>query len=38
MPSHLKYTHTKNNIIYLQPFNETYITNIVVPFDPNLYE
>ena len=26
MPSHLKYTKTKNDTIYLQPFNDTYIT------------
>ena len=26
MTSHLKYTQTKKNITYLQPFNDTYIT------------
>ena len=26
MPSYVKYTQTKNNVIYLQPFNNSYIT------------
>ena len=26
MPSHLKYTQTKNDVIYLQPFNNIHIT------------
>ena len=26
MPPHLKWSHTKNNITYLQPINNTYIT------------
>ena len=41
MPSHLKYTQTKNDVIYLQPFNNTqqlHNSNIVVPFDSDFYE
>ena len=39
MPSHLKYFPTKNDVIYLQPFNDTlHNSNIKVLFDPNLYE
>ena len=39
--SHLKYTNTKNDINYLQPFNGTYVmpnANIVIPFNRNPYE
>lgn len=25
IPSHLKYTQTKNDVIYLEPFNDTYL-------------
>ena len=41
MPSHLKYTQRKNDVIYLQPFNNTqqlHNSNIVVPFDSDFYE
>ena len=29
MPSHLKYIQTKNDVNYLQPFNDTYLLNTV---------
>ena len=39
MSCNLKYTHIKNNIIYLLTFQRNLNnSNIVVPFDPNLYE
>ena len=40
MSFHIKYTQTKNDVIYLQSFNNTYLpsSNIIVPSNPNSYE
>ena len=40
MSSHVKYTQTKNDVIYLQSFDDTCLslTYIVVSSNPNLYE
>ena len=40
MSFHIKYTQTKNDVIYLQSFNNTYLpsSNIIVPSNPDSYE